>query len=646
MYHPLSSWQRVHTLLVLCVAAATLAVTLPAMAEESVATDEGTVAEVVGAGDLVKSPEFASVYYIGEDGERYAFPNENIYFSWYEDYGDVVTISPEDLAQYTLGGNVDYQAGTSLVKLESDPTVYCVEPEGVLRAIDSEEQASKLYGEDWAEEVDDLSAGFWNSYDVGDALEDDELPDGYVTYDDDSGAYYYVVDGALTLMSDDALAQAEHLKNFATPKHEVGALHEELTDLFASADELSAEEFVTRAMTVFVPEDMRSNVAPSFALSDEAILKIYAEMIATWEEYAKTYAEQYTDTDMDGMSDDMEIQQGTDPDDADTDDDGFPDGVEVARGFNPGYVDSNESDSDGEGSSRWWEDENAWWQEWSDEDISEDTGNWYATEMTWTKEDGSVWSTSDSGNTWTSDSGETWDWEMSEDVWVNSEDASIQWEWENEYAWVHEDGSAWYSEDRENWEDWDGYSWVEGDDGWETEDNAKQWDEMSGYTWEVGDGIVWTSDDGGKTWESTTGEVWSYDPSQENYATEDGYEWSGDEGTTFEYDDYESYQDYRSDNPTADYTDYYQESPDSSTSGSSEAWEYDGDSGTWKSESGQTWSDDSGTSWSGDSSTTWSGDSGTSSDSWSSDGSSSSGGDSGGSSSGGGDSSGGSTSTM
>lgn len=567
--------------------------TLPAMADETI-PEEAVVAEVAGAGDLIKSPEFSSVYYVGEDGKRYSFPNEAIYETWYEDYDDVIVVSADDLAQYSLGGNVDYQAGTSLIKLESDPTVYTVEPDGILRSLESEEQASKLYGDDWATRVDDLSPALWGSYEVGESLDEasGELPDGYITYDSDTGSYYYVADGELVLMSDEVLQNAEHLKEFATHEEDVADLHAEMSDLFSSADELTPEEFVTRAMTVFVPEDMKGNVPPSFALSDEAILKIYAEMIATWQEYSEKYAAEYVDSDTDGLSDEYEDMYGTDAFNADTDNDGFPDGVEISRGFNPGKVDNS-----GEGNAddgQWWEDESAWWKEWEHADISEESGDWYEQEMSWTREDGSVWSTEDGGNTWNSDSGETWDWEMNEDVWVNTTDTSIQWQWDDDYVWVHEDGSEWYSEDRSQWEDWDGYSWEENDGTWETVDGMRTWASDEGYTWEVGDDAVWTSDDGGLTWNSSDGEVWAYDASEGDYESGTGYEWSGDYGESYDSGDYESYEAYINDNPEADYDSYYEDSPSSTTSGSQESWNYDSGTGTWTSESGQTWSGDSG----------------------------------------------------
>lgn len=135
------------------------------------------------ANDLVMCPDFTAVYYLGEDGKRYVFPNENIFFSWYNDFDDVVTISCEDLASFPLGDRVVYQAGTRLVKMPSVATVYVVEDDGVLRAIESEEQAEALFGEDWSDRVDDVSEAFWPSFDVGEPLEDGEVPEGTIMKD-------------------------------------------------------------------------------------------------------------------------------------------------------------------------------------------------------------------------------------------------------------------------------------------------------------------------------------------------------------------------------------------------------------------------------------------------------------------------------
>src|SRR3989339_1345558 len=101
-----------------------------------------TVGAAAQAGDLIKMDGLSSVYYLGADGKRYVFPNEATYFSWYSDFSGVVTISASELQSYPIGGNVTMRPGTELVKITTDPSVYAVEPNGVLRKIQSEAQAA------------------------------------------------------------------------------------------------------------------------------------------------------------------------------------------------------------------------------------------------------------------------------------------------------------------------------------------------------------------------------------------------------------------------------------------------------------------------------------------------------------------------
>lgn len=140
-------------------------------------------------GDLIKCPDFSSVYYFAQDGQRYVFPNEHIYFSWYEDFVDVKTIACDDLASLTLAGAITYQAGTRLVKFPTSPTVYAVEPQGKLRPLVNENQASELYGVLWAYRVDDLSDAFFSHYEVGAVLEEKEIPQGTVFLDEDGSLW-------------------------------------------------------------------------------------------------------------------------------------------------------------------------------------------------------------------------------------------------------------------------------------------------------------------------------------------------------------------------------------------------------------------------------------------------------------------------
>ena len=164
-------------------------------------------------GDLVKCPDYSAVYYIGQFGDRWSFPNENIYFSWYNDFSSVNTISCSELSDYRLAGNVMYQAGTRLVKMPSVDTVYYVEPFGNLRALKDEETAMALYGSDWNQKVDDISEAFFPAYRVGTDisstsslfLEPPEgpvmnLPDGYIGLSDSGQLFRANAEGDLVLL--------------------------------------------------------------------------------------------------------------------------------------------------------------------------------------------------------------------------------------------------------------------------------------------------------------------------------------------------------------------------------------------------------------------------------------------------------------
>jgi len=146
-------------------------------------------AQAASAGDLIKGTTLSTVYYYGGDGQRYAFPNEKTYFSWYEDFSDVQTISDSALADITLAGNIVYRPGSHWIKIQSDPKTYAVTTEGTIRWIETEEVAEGLAGSDWNAFIDDVSDTFFVDYTVGtslmsadDAYEGALVADGSDTY--------------------------------------------------------------------------------------------------------------------------------------------------------------------------------------------------------------------------------------------------------------------------------------------------------------------------------------------------------------------------------------------------------------------------------------------------------------------------------
>ncbi|MDD5749194.1 MAG: hypothetical protein PHO91_00200 [Patescibacteria group bacterium] len=118
-----------------------------------------------GAGSLLalQGAKDAAVYYIGSDGRKYVFPDAKTYFTWYENFNDVVRVSVAELDMYPDGGAVTYRAGTKLITHENTARVYAVEPGGVIRWIPTAEVASNLYGANWASRVMDVIPGYFSS---------------------------------------------------------------------------------------------------------------------------------------------------------------------------------------------------------------------------------------------------------------------------------------------------------------------------------------------------------------------------------------------------------------------------------------------------------------------------------------------------
>ena len=91
-------------------------------------------------GRLVKLANSSIVYYLSETNHnRYTFPDENVFYSWYYNFNDVETISNNELQTYPLVGNVTIRPGTHLIKIQANPKVYAVEPGGIIRWIVNEQ---------------------------------------------------------------------------------------------------------------------------------------------------------------------------------------------------------------------------------------------------------------------------------------------------------------------------------------------------------------------------------------------------------------------------------------------------------------------------------------------------------------------------
>jgi hypothetical protein len=112
---------------------------------------------------LIKSGSYSTVYYFS-NGKRYVFPNEKTFYTWYNDFSDLLTISSSLLAQIPIGGNVTFRPGKHLVKITTSPRVYAVERGGVLRWVSTEAAARSMYGENWRFQVMDIPDEFFINY--------------------------------------------------------------------------------------------------------------------------------------------------------------------------------------------------------------------------------------------------------------------------------------------------------------------------------------------------------------------------------------------------------------------------------------------------------------------------------------------------
>jgi hypothetical protein len=112
-------------------------------------------------GDLFKEAGSTAVYYYADNGKRYVFPTQAIYFSWYTGFSTIKTVSHTIVTAVPFGGNVLAKPGTFLVQFVSmdtpfrvlDPKVYVLTATGQLRWITSASVATSLYGADWENKI-------------------------------------------------------------------------------------------------------------------------------------------------------------------------------------------------------------------------------------------------------------------------------------------------------------------------------------------------------------------------------------------------------------------------------------------------------------------------------------------------------------
>lgn len=148
----------------------------------------------IGSGSLLRGST-ATVYIIGSDSKRYAFPDAQTFRSWYADDSGVQRVNDVILAAFPLGGLVTIRPGTFLVKVTTDPKTYAIEPGGMLRWVSDETTAIALYGSTWAKRVVDVPDAFFINYRVGVPVSASAHPTGVMLEDIRDGQRYYIASG-------------------------------------------------------------------------------------------------------------------------------------------------------------------------------------------------------------------------------------------------------------------------------------------------------------------------------------------------------------------------------------------------------------------------------------------------------------------
>lgn len=138
--------------------------------ENEVEAETSTLIKMTCEEDVTADHPCKAVYYYGDDGKRHAFPNERVFFTWYEDFDSVQEVSAAFMASIQLGANVTYRPGVKMVKFQSVNTVYAISAPAELRPIASEAVAEELYGSEWNTQIDDIPDVFIGNYSFGEEI--------------------------------------------------------------------------------------------------------------------------------------------------------------------------------------------------------------------------------------------------------------------------------------------------------------------------------------------------------------------------------------------------------------------------------------------------------------------------------------------
>ncbi|MFC1598562.1 hypothetical protein ACFL2U_00925 [Patescibacteria group bacterium] len=184
--------------------------------------------ENIEVGDVLQGLNSPEIYLVSSVNQKRLFPTEVIYNSWFEDYANIKQVSEDTLSQIALGPNMILRPGTWLMKITTDPKVYAVEPNGVIRWIETEAVALSLYGVDWSKRVIDMPDVYFVDYVEGESINTSQYTTGSLLQYKGTSDIYYIENGSRRLVSPQAFTQNYFQQQFVITN--IDPLKYELTE--------------------------------------------------------------------------------------------------------------------------------------------------------------------------------------------------------------------------------------------------------------------------------------------------------------------------------------------------------------------------------------------------------------------------------
>jgi len=133
-------------------------------------TGEVEQIDAVAAGDYIRGIYFNTVYYVDSEMRRRPFVNNQTFFTWQDSFDSVVVVTDATLASLDLGVPMLPKAQVVMMKIQSDPKVYVIEGDNILRWVQGETVAQELYGEDWSDYIIDVEPTFFARFKMGEGV--------------------------------------------------------------------------------------------------------------------------------------------------------------------------------------------------------------------------------------------------------------------------------------------------------------------------------------------------------------------------------------------------------------------------------------------------------------------------------------------